>query len=927
MAASDYSLGTATRGASTTGAAGGSLSAESERAGLFHTALMRLVDGCLVVAIAGVPLVMGGRVASGHPLLVVSTSLAAALFCFSRLSCSDRQFRGTKLEWLWLAAIGLVGLQLAMLGPATLDQLSPHIRQLLPLWQPPSDLLPASVAWGTWSTISLVPFNTWQCGQLLIAHALLYFVVSQRIRSLRDVDYLLKLIAVLTVVMAAFGIAQYLVCNEKFFWVYRHPLTKTSLSASGSFTNRNHFAQFVALGIGPLLYCLVASRQQLVGRSMGGLASFSSSSRSEDSARGTSPRRSKNSSRGYGQSRSMSLQSFDTGSGSRGQVLLERVLPITGLAICGLAIVLSQSRGGLVAGGLALLVGLSALVQQKAVSTMVLLPLLGAAMVMALVLALPSASDVTSRMDDWSSDDRWKIWHANYLAFCDFRWVGTGLGSHSYIYPLYLKVENEPYEYTHAESSYMQMLSETGLAGTVLAVLAIVVIGAGLLNVLLSRQVQQGGLAASALLACLAAHLFHAGCDFLWYIPGVMVLVVTLAALARIVSIEAATVSGQKKPGTYLPGIVWLAGCIGVATVGWNVTCATLPSLAAATPWEQYQRLTFGTDSCEQLEENLPEAKLKVLMQAAKAQPADPQTQIRLGAACLRLFDLRQSRTEDSLTLDQLRDAAAQSGFASTEQQTEWLKRCTGKNFRLLEMAIKHLRRGLTGSPLVGEAYLYWDEVAFVENAVDSDAYRTQRQLRLKQALAARPRSPIVLLRAGRDSILDRELKQALAYWNLAMKIDSAFEDSVLDLTTTTLPAAEFTKAFQPNWSVSKKLLLRYHPVKQRADYEQALQYLADVSIAQAKKSPITETANYLVTAASCYEQLGRSDLSRRCYDAALKRDPGNLMLHRDYGKWLYGKKDFAEATEHLSWFAMRNPDDLEINEMLEVAAKERLRN
>ena len=57
--------------------------------------------------------------------------------------------------------------------------------------------------------------------------------------------------------MASFGPLQFLAGNGKFFWFYEHPFTDTCGECQGEFSNRNHFAQFLAfLGIGPLIWWL-----------------------------------------------------------------------------------------------------------------------------------------------------------------------------------------------------------------------------------------------------------------------------------------------------------------------------------------------------------------------------------------------------------------------------------------------------------------------------------------------------------------------------------------------------------------------------------------------------------------------------------------------------------------------------------------------
>ena len=78
---------------------------------------------------------------------------------------------------------------------------------------------------------------------------------------------------------------------------------------------------------------------------------------------------------------------------------------------------------------------------------------------------------VSERLDNWQSDSRWTIWQANLQLAGDFPIFGTGLGSHAEAYPLYLDVPFAEAEFTHAENSYLQVASESGLLGLSLALL------------------------------------------------------------------------------------------------------------------------------------------------------------------------------------------------------------------------------------------------------------------------------------------------------------------------------------------------------------------------------------------------------------------------------------------------------------------------
>ena len=98
---------------------------------------------------------------------------------------------------------------------------------------------------------------------LFLAYSLLFLITIQRIRAVDDVERLLRWIAFAAVLMAIFGLVQFFASNGKFFWFYEHPYSKTNDIVKGGFTNRNHFAHFLALGVGPLVWWIQhAWRQQ-----------------------------------------------------------------------------------------------------------------------------------------------------------------------------------------------------------------------------------------------------------------------------------------------------------------------------------------------------------------------------------------------------------------------------------------------------------------------------------------------------------------------------------------------------------------------------------------------------------------------------------------------------------------------------------------
>src|SRR5690606_36220945 len=136
-------------------------------------------------------------------------------------------------------------------------------------------------------------------------------------------------------------------------------------------------------------------------------------------------------------------------------------------AWCGLAVVLgaialSMSRGGMLAAGVALIVCLAVCHRSRLLDDKFLVGafVLGAALVAAMFL--PGARALENRLpDEVASLDldkidgdagRRMIWGAVSHGIARFPVVGTGVGSHRYVYPLYFDHIDDGTEYTTAES-------------------------------------------------------------------------------------------------------------------------------------------------------------------------------------------------------------------------------------------------------------------------------------------------------------------------------------------------------------------------------------------------------------------------------------------------------------------------------------------
>ena len=215
--------------------------------------LLQVVDGCLAGVIFFVPLLMGGRHAIGQ-LALTALAVAAAWAWAVRQCFSDNPaWRPARATGLLLVGLTLVALQCVPLPPQAIAWLAPHTAAILPLG---NATCTAATGLGAWHYASFTPAETQAGLVLFLDFALLFFVAAQRLQHIEDVERVLRWCAVSAACMAVFGIVQFLTSNGNYFWFYEHPGTTTSDATHGSFSNRNHFAHFLALGTGPLIWWL-----------------------------------------------------------------------------------------------------------------------------------------------------------------------------------------------------------------------------------------------------------------------------------------------------------------------------------------------------------------------------------------------------------------------------------------------------------------------------------------------------------------------------------------------------------------------------------------------------------------------------------------------------------------------------------------------
>ncbi len=843
--------------------------------------LLRCVDGLLAAALFGVPLLMGGRQALGHLAIVLIAIAAAAAWCLHQALSRQGGWSWSGAEILLAAAVLLVGAQLLPLRPALIQTLSPRLYEILPQWSPataPTD------RFGVWSCLSLTPADTRNSLILLIAFAILFLVAAQRMRELGDVERILRWIAVAGTLMAAFGLVQYLAGNGKFFWFYEHPFSTASRDVKGSFTNRNHFAHFVVLAIAPLVWWIHTTWFR------------HSAARSHEA--GFPPRRNTNA---------------------------EFLLAALGLSA--FAVLMSLSRGGIAVLFLSTVLGVLLLYRGSLLDRKTVLFFAATAALVIAGLGVYGYHLVANRIDDFQSfeqldalQQRTNLWRADLAAAADFHWLGTGVGSHVEVNPLYLPDDDisQNLRYTHAENGYLQVLMETGIAGLLLTLAAIALLTWWCLPVLYRGISRRTLLCYVGIVPSLAANLAHSFVDFVWYVPGCMVVVVLLAACA----FRLAQISRPHPARAFnvpVPRIAWLLALPAILALG----CLTFPRLYGAVQAEPHWHRTLAQWPQVASDGTDDQAKLQAIAQdlsrVVQYQPDHALAHARLAEVHLRLF--YQAQGPGAMGARDARDAAISSQFTCWADLHAWLVKAFPEAQQHLGLALQHALQAVALCPVHGSTYLHLARLTFLQGP-----NAPGKACCIHQAVLLRPYDGAVLFEAGQEAALDNHPDAAYAFYRRSFQCGSRHQDRLIRLLADKLPATAFLQIFPMDLRAASSLEAQYRRQNRDEDLKIVLQFRAATAAHEAAGLRGAEAVDTWLSAARAYHELGQPDACLSCLQQALPWGYSDYNVRSLLAKRLFEANRFAEAQKHLAWCQQRKPNDASIRAMLDQLASQRLR-
>lgn len=909
--------------------------------------MLRVVDLLIAALIFLLPFIMGGREAWGHWFLITTAFLLAAAWSTYAV-LSGARYAFSWLEYFFLAGLAIAWFQVQPQSTEALQTYSPEYTRLLAFW---SETQPADSAW---ASLSFTPRETRHAFWVFVAYSLIGIVVFQRARTMRDCERLLKCVGACGLAMTIFGLWQWGLSNGNFFWFYEHPYTDTTVHLKGAFTNRNHFAQFLTLSLGPLLWWLVSEARHLFNGTSPQTSTFSFG-RKQKKKKKRSKRR--------------ELPPVQSQNPNKFDRMIS--LPIVGLlaAVClvGIGVLMSLSRGGMIAlAAVSLISGIGLWRGLKMGSAAVVVVMSGSVLFLTL-LAFTDQTELQTKIDQLLSSDadeidsggvRRAIWAADAKIIRQFPWLGTGVGSHRDVYPLYMDnyADHASAVMTHAESSFVHVALETGLVG--FGVLAV-----GLLFLLAKLSVGYFGNSTEKqactviVLACAIGGILHGIVDFIWYAPAIVVTSLVLVVVGVRTSSHRFDTPDSSQ-GLWFPRMAWatIGGCclIGLVTVQadlfqridgekhWYASLRTkldnfddVEELAESeegdaivlkdgfdlqkTPKEQEVDDAAHMARRIAAQKQYLVSRIRHLSASLKAFPEQHRVQLDLAEQVIKLFDVLQVDNDLPFSLSMLRDAAS-AGFENVDELQSWLNtNCNGR-VNLLLLASRLSKQSLSECPLQGYAYLNLMKVAFTEGISGPD-----HQHLIDQALMVRGHDPRIRLAVGKEALVAGDQQRALDLFQTVFHSNQRFRLEIIQQWAAGAHAEFFLAQFEPNGEELEDLLIVYDLLERERDSNTILQRLFEVLPVEAPEiEDDDERLEALMKAYGAGRRLEQLEASVDLLKSVINEFPFAFEPRYHLGMTLVELERGAEAMEHLKWCYDQDPSHVYVQQQIQRATKQK---
>jgi len=365
-----------------------------------------------------------------------------------------------------------------------------------------------------WGRLTANPGKT-AAGALFLAACLAFcFVLLNTFRNRRWVKITLTVLLTLGCLEALYGLVEYWSGRQHIFWYQKIYYLE---EVTGTYINHNHFAGL----LGPLLLLAIGVFVVRFARFVAGRSyTFAEDGRST------------------WKKVTVTAQLF-----RRLPASLALLLGTIGLMA--VALILSQSRGGLISCAIAL--GLQMVLLWKIRSRPTeLLQGLGVLALLAAIVGVVLAPRILTRFSYAQRDapERFELWQDSARIVRDYPLLGTGLGTYRDVLSNYRPQKDfffvagipQPAAINYAHNDYLQLLTECGLVGFGLMAWALVVTLRHLFSQFAQHADWEVAAMGSSLTAGIVAFLLHSLVDFNMHIPANALMFCLLVSVALVLA-------------------------------------------------------------------------------------------------------------------------------------------------------------------------------------------------------------------------------------------------------------------------------------------------------------------------------------------------------------------------------------------------------
>ena len=864
----------------------------------------------VVLAVILMPLGMGGRHPIGQLFLSSAAIAAAGAWLFHGYYKNDVGWQLSVLDLLFAAGIAVAVIQVIPVSAALIKSISPHLSTLLPCWTDGSWTL------GQWSTLSLTPGETSAGIGIFVAQIILVGCVFQSIRSSQDIERILLVVAVATGLMAALGVVQYLTSNGNYLWFYEFAFNDTRSIVKGTFSNRNHYASFLAIGAGSLIWWTFKPEP----------TKQDSRTASQVSSRGSRRRQ-----------RSSSTQ---IASGIQTEHRL--AIGLVALGVTTFAVLLSLSRGGTMSLAVVGLVTTGMLLKAGRITPKIAGGLLGIVLLIGTALTIHGMDRVNTRLDtiwtefgalfsdteDASLAGRRKVWQAAVETIKDFPVLGAGIGSHAAISKAYMPPTDKVI-CTHAENSYLNLGVETGLVGLGIAVVSIV-IGFLCCGVVFVRGTAQEQIIAIALTGGLTAGTVHAAGDFIWYVPACSTLMMLLGACAvKLASSHIQAISLPRLTVDRVSATIASIGAVAMLVfIGHRQLQAAKAqiffedSIKQSRTLEKISRQSTGQAALYAAKTKIKtadspdestteheivtelEARIDSLEKTVALQPDHTQAWADLAFCKLEHFGLTRRIAGETIGLTEIRQTVEQTQFESADARTAWVQKIAGDGFQNLTQAMNAALRAVTVNPCAGNAWCMLAATSFL-NTQDSGL----PQACINQALRVRPHEGQVLFEAANQAELDGYQTRAMQLQQQCFAECPSERGRVLNVLLPMMSAVAVCELLQPDVTGLRAIDGLWSRSSSKEDMKPVKELRLAKVYEAAQRVKGTTQSNLLYEAAIIERTLGNTDNAATTITAALVANPNNFQMRLVHIDLALAAGDTTTAKKEIDWCLLRRPD------------------